>query len=423
MAETKAPATPFEKLAASLNSAGRVESRDGGQTEAFQIPRGHALIEFSLLHGSPTMLVLRGTEDEAPISDRKQNVLARVRKRLVYAPIAVRLVTALDRVNSMFALRFDVRTNDAAFDKAVVMEADLSDDVIAQTFGSKEARQAALEILNSGLTLRFEDRAICAELPSPTEAHFNAVNLGHVADNLAVMVANVPRVDASSLTKRPQAGRVITAAIVVIGILGTAALAPGTLDEPGAVIRPLPRPLLPLPFMLPGVLAGAAAFVLFYLGLRWQLKRRNMSTDLPLVLAVFVVLATLGVGGLDAANRLLDDADLAVQSVKITAKDTGTSRKSGNTNEWFLVVPSWRADAKELELSVNADLHRAVRVGDGLTVTVHPGFFGWEWGAVVERDSLAAPRSDEPLPPEKPRKRPKVGTGDKAPAGDADNIE
>jgi hypothetical protein len=74
--------------------------------------------------------------------------------------------------------------------------------------------------------------------------------------------------------------------------------------------------------------------------------------------------------------------------------------------EWLLVVPSWQPESTQIELSVDADLHRNVRAGDTLRVSVHPGFFGWPWGAVVERvggatqgtGSIPGRASGDPLP-------------------------
>lgn len=399
MAAERAASTPFEKLAAAFGSAPRLESREGTSVEVFRIERGAAAVEVAYSHGTPPVLVLRAQEEEpAPASGYRQNLLARTRKRLHYPPLLFRLVTSLDRVNAMLGLRFDARTGDPAFDRAVTVEADLSDDVIAQAVGAKEARAAVLDILSAGMLVRFEERGLCAELSSPSDAHFGVAAVTPVVDALVRLLASVPRSDPTVFTKRSQPGRVITAAIVVIGLLGAGALAPGTLDDPGVPVRALPHPIVPLPFMVPGLLAGSAAFVVAYLALRWQLKRRNTSTDLPLVLALYVVLAVLGVGLLDGANRLLDEAPLAEHVVKVAGKDQGTSRKSGAVNEWYVVVPSWRAGGGQLELSIDDDLHRTVRVGDALRVTTHPGFFGWEWGAVVERAPAAAP----PDPPGDP---------------------
>lgn len=391
MAGTKAAATPFDKLAAAFGSTARMESRDGATASVFEIEREAVVVEVALLHSTPPVLQLRAhEEDPAPESGYRQHMLARVRKRLVYAPLLFRRVSSLDRVNAILGLRFDVRTGDEAFDRAVTVEADVSDEVIAQALADREARAAVLEILASGMVVRFDERALCAELVSPSDAHFGAAAVTAAVTALVKMVPLVPRADPSAFTKRPMPGRVITAAIVVIGLLGAAALAPGTLDDPGVPVRPLPRPIVPLPFMIPGLFAGSAAFVLSYLGLRWQLKRRNTSTDLPLVLALFVVMAGLGVGLLDAANRLLDDAPIQAHDARVTGRDTGTSRKSGAVNEWYLVVQSWRPDAEQLEISVDSDLHRDTRAGDVVRVTTHPGFFGWEWGAVVDRRPASA---------------------------------
>jgi hypothetical protein len=392
--------TPFQKLAAAFGEMVRLESRDGTSVETFKIVRDAATVEVSLSHGAPPVLVLRAQEeDPAPSSGYRQHMLARTRRRLVYPTLFFRRVTSLDRVNAMLGLRFDARTGDAAFDRAVTVEADLSDDVIAQALGAPDARAAVLEVLAAGMAVRFDERALCAELPSPSGAHLGAAAVTPVVDALVRLAAGVPRSDPSVFTRRPQPGRVITVAVVVIGLLGAGALAPGTLDDPGIPIRPLPRPIVPLPFMVPGLLAGAAAFVIAYLLIRWRLKRRNTSTDLPLVLALFVVMSVLGMGLLDAANRLLDDADIAVHEVRVTRKDTGTSRKSGAVNEWYLIVPSWRTEETSLELSVDEDLHRDVRAGDALRVTTHRGFFGWEWGAVVERASgKPAPRLEDAAP-------------------------
>lgn len=405
MAEPTSAATPFQKLAAAFEAVPRVESREGTTVQVFKIERDSAAIEVSLSHGTPPVLALRAHEEEpSPSSGYRQNLLARVRKRLHYPPLLFRRVTQLDRVNAMLGLRFDARTGDAAFDRAVTVEADLADDVIAQAVGSAEARAAVLEILSAGMVVRFEERALCAELPQPAEAHLGAAVIAPVVAALVRLVASVPLSDPAVFTRRPQPGRFITAAIVVIGLLGAGALAPGTLDDVGVPVRALPHPIVPLPFMVPGLAAGSAVFVVAYLLLRWQLKRRNASTDLPLVLALYVVLAVLGVGLLDGANRLLDEEPLAVHEVKVAGKDKGTSRKSGAVNEWSLVVPSWRPGTAQLELVVDDDLHRTVRVGDTLRVTTHPGFFGWEWGAVVEK---IASSSGPAAPPPEPRPRPR----------------
>jgi hypothetical protein len=403
MAGAKAAATPFQKLAAAFDTAPRLESREGTTVEAFLLEREALVVEVALLHSTPPVLQLRAHEEEpAPASGYRQHVLARVRKRLIYAPLFFRRVSSLDRVNAVLGLRFEVRTGDKAFDRAVTVEGDVSDEVITHALADAEARAAVLEILTSGMNVRFDEHALCAELAAPADAHFGAAAVTPVVEALVKLVPRVPRADPSAFTKRPMPGRVITAAILVLGVIGAGALAPGTLDDPSVPVRSLPRPLLPLPFMVPGLLAGSGAFVVSYLLLRWQLKRRNTSTDLPLVLALFVVMAVLGVGLLDGANRLLDEAPLGVHEARVTGKDTLVSRKSGAVNEWYLVVPSWRPDAAQLELSIDADLHRGVRVGDTIRVTTHPGFFGWEWGAVVERASSSgslAPAASGSLAP------------------------
>jgi hypothetical protein len=401
MGEAKAPGTPFQRLAAALATPSRGEVTGSATSESFTIDRGEAVIEVSLSHGAPPVLSLRGHEEEiAPSSAGvRQNVLARVRARQVYPQLEFRRVTSLDRVNKLFALRFDVRTGDAAFDQAVTIETDLADEVIAQALQEKAARDAIRAILDAGFTVHFEERALRADLVSPTDAHFNAATVGPVVDALAALVAHVPRLDGASFEKRPQAGRAIIGAIVSIGLVAAGALAPGTLDESGVTIKKLPRPLVPLPTMAPGVALGVVAFVPAFLLLRFLLKRRNTFTDLPLVMALLVVMGSLGVGVLEAGNRLLDEAPLAVHDVKVVGKDTSKSRKSGAVTEWTLVVPSWQPGATQLELSVDAELHRGVRTGDVLRVSVHPGFFGWEWGAVVERVAGGARPPDEPGAP------------------------
>jgi hypothetical protein len=396
MAEPRRPATPIEKLAAALDASPPTGSREGG-AEGFKLERGPAILEVSLTRGASACLVIRAHEEEpAPSSGYRKNVLLRHRARLVYPSLLVRRVTSLDRVNMLLALRFEVRTGDAAFDGEVAIEGGPSDEVIAQTFGSKPARDAVLDIVRAGFTLQLEERAIRAELASPSEAHLGATSVTPVIDALATLVGQVPRADPSAFTPRPQAGRVLTGAIVAVGLIAAGALAPGTLDDPGVPVREVPRPLFSIPTLIPGVALGAGLFVLSYFLVRWQLKRRNTSTDLPILLALFVVTATLGVGLLDASNRLLDEESaIEVHDVKVTKKDTGKSRKSGMTNEWFLVVPSWRPGVKELELSVSEDLFGHTRAGDALRVTVHPGFWGWEWGAVVDRAAGGAARPDD----------------------------
>lgn len=404
MADGKAPGTPFQKLAAALGKPGRSEGRDSSTEESFIIERDPAVIDVALTHGAPPCLVLRGHEEEAaPSSGYRKNLLARARARQVFPKLLLRRITPLDRVNRMFAFRFDLRTGDPAFDDGATIEGDLSDEMIAQAFGTKEARAAALEILAAGFTLHFEERVLRAELVGPTAAHFNAATVGPVADALAALVTNVPRLDAAAFTARPQSRRPITAVILGIGLLAAGALAPGTLDDSGVPLKRLPRPLLPLPTMAPGVAIGIGGFVVAYFILRWLLKRKNTSTDLPLVMALFVVMSSLGVGVLEAGNRLLDDDSLEIHDVKVVGKDTSKSRKSGAVNEWTLVVPSWQKGATQLELSVDAELHRDVRVGDVLRVSVHPGFFGWQWGAVVERVGGMA-RPPEPLDPKGDRR-------------------
>ena len=402
MADPRRPATPFEKLAAALDASPLTGSREAG-VEGFKMERGGALFEGTLTRGASACLVLRAHEEEpAPSSGYRKNVLLRHRARLVYPALVVRRVTSLDRVNTLLALRIEVRTGDAAFDRAVTIEGGASDEVIAQTFGSRDARAAVLQILDAGFTLHLEERAILAELAHPSDAHLGPSTVTPVIDALATLVAQVPRADPSALTPRPQASRALTGVIVAVGLVAAGALAPGTLDDAGVPLREIPRPLFSIPTLIPGVALGAGLFVLAYLGVRWQLKRRNTSTDLPIVLALFVVLATLGVGLLDASNRLLDEAPLEVHDVQITKKNTSKSRKSGMTNEWLLIVPSWRPGVTELELSVSEDLFGHTRVGDALRVTVHPGFWGFPWGAVVDRGAGRPAAPDEPDSPARP---------------------
>ncbi len=415
-----APATPFQKLAAAFEAAPREEAREGGLVEVFPVARKESQIEVSLSRGVAPCLSVRAQsvamgpraapnpgapsapdEEPPPSSTFRKNVLLRTRNRLVYPRLVARRVSSLDRVNALLALRSDTRTGDADFDRGVTIEADFSDEVIAQTFASKAARDAALVVVGAGFTLLFEDRAIRADLPAPAEGHVSAATVGPVIEALDTLVATAPRSDPAAFSKRPQLGRVLAGAIIVIGLIAAGSLAPGAFDDPGSLIRPLPHPLVPMPMMIPGLLAGAAAFVPAFLLLRFWLKRRNASTDLPLVMALLVVLMTLGVGGLDAVNRLFDDAPLAVHDAKILSKDTSKSRKSdgmskgtvtvseGGVTDWLLAVSSWRPGVAELEVSVSPNLHRTARVGDTLRVTVHPGFLGWEWGAAVELGQAA----------------------------------
>ena len=396
--------TPFQKLGAAIGGVGK-----GDASDTFTLFLGEAVVDVTLVPGEPQLLVLRAHEEEAaPSSGFRRNVLARTRARQVYPTLAVRRVTPLDRVNRLFAFRFDVRTGDAKFDDAVTIEGDFSDEVIANALRSSEAREAILAILDAGFTVHFEERAVRADLRSPTDAFLNAATVNPVAEALGKLVMTVPRSDPAVFTARPQLGRALVGVILGTGLMAALTLAPGTLDDSAVQLRPLPRPLVALPQMLPGILLGTGLFVVAYLIIRAILKRRNTWTDLPVVMALLVAMWTLGVGLLDAGNRLLDDAELEVHDTKILAKDVSKSRKSGNVTEWLLVIPSWKPNAKEVELSVDVDLHRRVRAGDTLRLSVHPGFFGWPWGAVVERAGGAAPGTDripgllppdiEPLP-------------------------
>lgn len=412
-----APRSPLQKLAAALEAGAEAE-KQAWTADAFTLHREAAILEISVAQGAPPCLILRAhEEDPAPTSGYRKNVLARARARQVYPALHVRRITSLDRIHTLFGFRCEVRTGDPAFDRAVTIEAEHADEILAQVFGSAEARRAVLDILDAGFTLQFEERALRADVTSPTDAHFAPATAGRVVSALTVLVAHVPRLDPASFTKRPQIGRVIIGTIVATGFLAAATLAPGTLDESGVPIRAIPRPTLPLPQMLPGVALGTGLFLVTYLGLRWLIKRRNTSTDLPLVMAILVVMWTLGVGLLDAGNRLLDE-ELEIHDARVTGKDTNKSRKSGAVTEWLLVVPSWKPGSTQLELSVDPGLHRSVRTGDTLRISLHPGFFGWPWGAVVERVGGAAPKTPgiPDLPDDLPSSLPAVPGDDEAPA-------
>lgn len=374
--------TPFQKLGAALGGVTK-----GDASDTFTLFDGEAVIDVTLVQGAPQVLVLRGHEEEAaPSSGFRRNVIARTRARQVYPSLAIRRVAPLDRVNRLFAFRFEVRTGEAKFDDAVTIEGDLSDEVIAHALGAGRARAAILTILDAGFTVHFEERAIRADLRSPTDAFFTPTTIRPVADALAELVACVPRSDPAVFTKRPQLGRAIIGVILGTGLIAALALAPGTLDDSAVLLRPLPRPIVPLPQMIPGIGLGTGLFVVAYLVLRWILKRKNTWTDLPVMMALLVAMWTLGVGLLDAGNRLLDDADLENHDTVILTKDTSKSRKSGAVTEWLIVTPMWDPSSKQqIELSIDPELHRRVRKGDTIRISVHPGFFGWPWGAVVER--------------------------------------
>lgn len=404
MADPKAPRSPLQKLAAALD-AGPEAEKQAWTNDTFTLHRGESILDIAIVQGAPPCLTLRAHEEEAAPSTShgragadeghtiRKNVLARARARQVYPALTVRRITSLDSMNALLGFRCETRTGDASFDRAVAIETELADDVLSRAFGSAEARKAAIEILDAGFTLHFEERALRADAPSPTDSHFTPATAGRVADALATLIAHVPRLDPASFTKRAPIGRVVIGTIVVTGLLAAAALAPGTLDDSGVPIRAIPRPVFPMPQMIPGIALGTVLFALTYLGLRWLIKRRNTSTDLPLVMAILVVMWTLGVGALDAANRLLDD-ELETHDAKVTGKDTNKSRKSGAVTEWLLFVPSWMPGTTQLELSVDAGLHRTIRNGDTLRISLHPGFFGWPWGAVVERIGGAAPNTN-----------------------------
>jgi hypothetical protein len=94
----------------------------------------------------------------------------------------------------------------------------------------------------------------------------------------------------------------------------------------------------------------------------------------PLIIICNVLIFSLVL--LDVGNGAMDSNPPQKVSVLITEKDASRGRSA---MYYRFEVTSWRSGHEKEILNVKHEVYRRYRVGDQLSITVHPGKFGIPW--------------------------------------------
>lgn len=318
---------------------------------------------------SPPTFWIRGdltiTDAAAPTPFRGQG-----RRPLPRPPrLIMRAETRRDRLGKALRLNRELQTGDDGFDRAVYLESDDPDELVAATIGSARLRQAVVAMLALGpdhVALGLGEQAIDLSWSgSHARNPFSGDQLDRAVDTLDVFAEELPGFASAEADQAWPRGAYVLTTTIVAGVVGAALMVWG-----GNVYQPVSNDPV-YDWLVRGL-----SLTLGVTALCWW-RARGGSRGLRMVawtagLGAMAWPASLA-GTVLVSNGLLD-APAERRSVEVLRRFTTTAKNS--TRHWLELRP-WPPHSR-VKLQVSEDVYYRTGVGE-TTLRFGHGALGIEW--------------------------------------------
>jgi hypothetical protein len=265
-------------------------------------------------------------------------------------------------------LNREVQTGDAAFDEAVYIESDATDDEVAAMLSSPRLREAVLALLSLGCSdvgLNYESQHVAAGWRQVERLDtFAGAVVDRALEQIAVIQDELPGFASVAYDTSSPRG---TGFIVVAGIMASMGFLPATW---GSVTY---QPLGSKALVGIVVLVATPLFILAC----WLYVRRSSAALRALVwtagLSILGVPLTSG-GTTLALNGMLDSKRY---EQRVTVIKRWIS-KSDDSTSYYIRVKPWPPHQLPVKIQVDQDDYERL-ISEQCTVRLGPGAFGIEW--------------------------------------------
>jgi hypothetical protein len=316
-------------------------------------------------------LTLNG-EREAPAAggDYRHDARAHLRER---PWVVLRREGWIDRLGKALGINREITVDDAAFDRAVYVEAAAPPGEIATILRDPRVRAAVARVIALGftrVTLHDGADALRARREFPTEAQLSTAVVREVIEQLDLVAVSLPTFESPviPLAPRPfqQRGVVMLPAFLVpflAFMFGMIASSTARLARPEGVYL--------------SILAGVVAWLVpaFLLARLMRGRADSFRRFLWVALPLLGTMAAISAGALPLVNAAHDETPATTHELRITRRFTTQSKKSIGYHLWV----AGDDGGGDLELPHAEAYYDRVRVGDVMLVETHPGALGWRW--------------------------------------------
>ncbi len=283
-----------------------------------------------------------------------------------------------DRLGKRLELNREVQIGEPDFDRAVYIESDAPDHVVACVLGDPARRRAVLDVLAAGFAeVRIHDGSslVAASRPRPGAVHLRSAVVRDVARCLAVLAPAIPAREPLADAVPAGAGGCVRGAAVLL--LGLAILA-GLLGAAGVMvtIRDAYPPVTGDVYLL-AVPVGASLVVVALLLLALAVRGRSTSFRVFVMVGALIVYAVpcYTVGAFLGINGAGDISKPALRPSRVVDRWATTGKNAGR----HLRLAGLRRGDAPFELEVDASTYDKLAAGNAVVVTTGAGALGWEW--------------------------------------------
>ena len=333
-----------------------VVDRDGRTFLAKQVPGGRY---------TPATLWLTVKVDEA--EDAGTGAYRGSGRELVdpRPALVLRRESALDRAGKWLRLDRSLRTGDAAFDAAVLIETDASDEDVRRTLADEAPRRAVRALLSSGVSrVVLDPEGLSAVRDDRNREALPSGGYERTAKLLADAASGLPLF---ARGRAAGAARPVSQEALPVALLFVVAMVlPRFVAEPADPVAPGQGAVLGLCVWLVVVAAAVT-----------HLRGRSRAL-VRLGTIAFLGLFTIPASAywvLCWANRALDTGPPTEHATHVTG--TGGVARAGD-GKFAVAVAPWRPGMRVV-LQIPTKLVTKATEGAPLVVITRPGLIGWEW--------------------------------------------
>ncbi|MDP8207856.1 MAG: hypothetical protein P9L92_14400 [Candidatus Electryonea clarkiae] len=281
--------------------------------------------------------------------------------------------TAFDVFWEKMGLSREIKTGDKEFDDLFYITTD-DDNFTAAYLGSKEKREAATEIFNSGFReITLKRKFIEAKQVKPKKKkEITESMIEGIVKQLIILSKDIPdvvpevNVETGWKTKRAAAFIIPT----LLGLTGVVAMIAGLMK-----FEPLDTGFL----LLDSLKYSVPAQAVFLWQTIWMIKGRSSSHH-EFTAIFFISLFSFflaGFGGELFLNGYLDESISTSYSTIVVSKKTETNK---NNTDYKVKVESWREGKEYEKIETSKKIYESVNPHEStLNIRTKPGRFGYEW--------------------------------------------
>lgn len=281
----------------------------------------------------------------------------------------------IERFGKTIGLNREVQTGDPAFDELAYVDTIESDEAVAALLAKQEVRDAIRDLLAAGYKVQISSAGVETYQLVANRAVPDTSRFSRVLGLLQTIASNLPSLGGAVYRATPQGklGLPLVASMLIwlpaVGVMvATSTAMEQTMDPGGGAFA--------------FVAVGGLGWVLYTLGVGMLWKGRSYAIRLVMIASLMGLFAVpMAVGGLVLwLNQRLDVSVGETKQVSIT-------KLGHHKSDYYVYTTSWRGHDRE-KVDVPRARWQKLKVGDPVTLIVHPGSFGWTWAQPV---SFGAP--------------------------------